>query len=41
VNPLAVRFDEFLQRYMRNNRIFFSCAFNPSRKSMTTCCIPC
>jgi hypothetical protein len=27
VNPLAVRFDEFIQRYMRNHRIFFACAF--------------
>jgi hypothetical protein len=27
VNPLATLFDTFLQRYMRNNRIFFSCAF--------------
>jgi hypothetical protein len=27
INQLAVLFDEFLQRYMRNHRIFFSCAF--------------
>jgi energy-coupling factor transporter ATP-binding protein EcfA2 len=26
-NPLAVLLDEFMQQYMRNHRIFFSCAF--------------
>jgi hypothetical protein len=27
VNPLAQRLDEFLNQYMRNNRIWFTCAF--------------